>query len=97
MTKDPRDKVPPIHLPDEAEWLAWAKHVRKCAKECRTLGRDCPEAVVLRAALQRARDAAAVTDAEMPSPFASSPPVATSQGGGEPAEEERQHDSGRRH
>lgn len=80
MTKDPRDEVTPIHLPDTTEWLAWAKHVRKCAKECRTLGRDCPEAVVLRAALQRARDAAAVTDAEMPYPLASSPPVGTSQG-----------------
>lgn len=80
MTKDSRDEVTPIHLSDATEWLAWAKHVRKCAKECRTLGRDCPEAVVLRAALQRARDAAAVIDAEMQCPLASSPPVGTSQG-----------------
>ncbi|MEU4150827.1 hypothetical protein [Streptomyces sp. NPDC026659] len=56
-----KDHVTPVHLPDEAEYLAWLEHARHCKRECRTLGRDCPEAVVLRAALQRAREASAPT------------------------------------
>ncbi|WP_329274794.1 hypothetical protein [Streptomyces sp. NBC_01451] len=56
MTHDPRDHVEPRVIADEPEWLKWLEHVGKCDRQCRWLGRDCPEAVTLRANLQRVRD-----------------------------------------
>ena len=50
------DGVRVPHAVDEREFIAWATHVRRCARGCRvSLGVECAEAAPLREAVHRAR------------------------------------------